>query len=113
MPDQVNTPTTSARPFDEFLREQRRGGVLFDASEALQVLVEAVEATGKPGSLTIKLSLKPDAKYGTAVEVKDEITVKVPQPDKPSSLFYMDGSHNLVRHDPAAMTIHDEMRATE
>lgn len=96
---------TTARPFDAFLREQRRGGVIFDAGVALQELVTAVEATGKAGSLTLKLSLKPDSKYGTAVEVKDEITVKVPVADKPSSLFYMDGSHNLVRHDPAQQTI--------
>lgn len=97
--------STDIRPFDEFLREHRRGAALYDAGLALQRLVEAVEATGKGGSLTIKLSLKPDSKYGTAVEVADEITAKLPTPDLPSSLFYMDGSHNLVRHDPSQMTI--------
>lgn len=104
---------TTARAFDAFLREQRRGGVVYDLGEALQRLVTAVEETGKGGSLTLTLKLKPDQKYGTAVEVADAITVKIPEPDKPSSLFYMDGSHNLVRHDPAAMTIHDEMREAE
>lgn len=104
---------TTARAFDAFLREQRRGGVVYDLGEALQRLVTAVEETGKGGSLTLKLTLEPDKKYGTAVEVADAITVKIPEPDKPSSIFYMDGSHNLVRHDPAAMTIHDEMREAE
>lgn len=106
-------PPTTARAFDAFLREQRRGGVVYDLGEALQRLVTAVEETRKGGSLTLKLTLKPDEKYGTAVEVADQITVKIPEPSKPSSLFYMDGSHNLVRHDPAAMTIHDEMRDSE
>lgn len=93
------------RPFDEFLREHRRGASLHEAGEKLQQLVEAVEATGKGGSLTITLKLLPDAKYGTAVEVSDSITVKLPEPDKDSSLFFCDGSHNLVRHDPRQMQI--------
>lgn len=97
--------STEVRPFDAFLREHRRGAALYDAGIALQQLVEAVESTSKGGSLTIKLTLKPDAKYGTAVEVSDQITVSLPTPDLPSSLFYMDGSHNLVRNDPAQMTI--------
>lgn len=105
-PTKAATPApVTPRPFDEFLREQRRGGVMHDAGVALQKLVTAIEATGKGGSLTITLKLKPDDKYGTAVEVADSIVVKVPEPNKPSSLFFMDGSHNLVRHDPAAMQI--------
>lgn len=102
----MNTET-EVRPFDEFLREHRRGASLHEAGLALQQLVEAVEDTGKGGSLTIKFTLAPDKKYGTAVEVSDEITTKLPLPDKDSSLFFMDGSHNLVRHDPRQMTIHD------
>lgn len=97
--------TTEVRPFDAFLREHRRGACLHEAGVALQELVKAMEATGKGGSLTLTLKLSPDAKYGTAVEVSDLITVKVPQPDKDSSLFFMDGSNNLVRHDPRQMQI--------
>jgi hypothetical protein len=96
---------TDPRPFDEFFREHRRGQSMYEASEVLRELVAAVEETGKGGSMTIKLSIKPDKKYGTTVEVRDEITAKLPQPEKGASLFYMDGSHNLVRNDPNQMTI--------
>lgn len=106
MSDATELGTT--RPFDEFFREHRRGQSMHEAGEVLQELVAAVEATGKAGSMTIKLSIKPDAKYGTAVEVRDEITAKLPSPEKGSSLFYMDGSHNLVRTDPNQMSIHDK-----
>lgn len=98
-------PKTDVRDFAAFLTEHRRGGCVYDLGVALQRLVTAVEDTGKGGSLTLTLKLKPDAKYGTAVEVADGIVVKVPEPSRPSSLFFMDGSHNLVRHDPAAMQI--------
>jgi hypothetical protein len=98
---------TDARPFDEFLRELRRGAALHDAGLALQDVVRAVEATGKAGTLTIKLTISPDEKYGTAVEVADDITTKLPKPKTDSSLFYMDGSHSLVRTDPNQMTFTD------
>lgn len=98
---------SETRPFDAFFREHRRGQSMHEAGEVLRELVAAVEATGKGGSMTIKLTLKPDAKYGTAVEVRDEITAKLPTPEKGASLFYMDGSHNLIRDDPAQMTIND------
>jgi hypothetical protein len=96
---------SEVRPFDEFLSELRRGQALHEAGEALQQLVKAVEETGKPGSLTLTIKLVPDAKYETAVGVSDDLSVKLPKPSKGASLFYMDGSHNLVRHDPAQMRI--------
>lgn len=102
--------TTELRPFAEFLQEHRRGGALYDASVALQTLVKAIEETGKAGSLTIKLSLKPDTQYGTLVGVTDHISVKLPELGHPASVFYMDGSHNLVRSDPGQLTIPDRER---
>lgn len=96
------------RTFDDFFRELRRGGALYEAGEKLRDLVAAVERTGKGGSLTIKLSIQPDGKYGTAVEVSDQITTKLPEPKRDSSLFFMDGSHNLTRNNPDQMTFPTE-----
>lgn len=116
-PDDVPPIGTAAgevaavRPFDEFLREQRRGGTIHDATVALAALVKAIETTGKAGSIQLTLKLKPDKKYGTAVEVADSIVVKLPEADKPSSLFFMDGSGSLVRHDPGQTNIHDALAA--
>lgn len=101
---------TDVRDFTAFFRELRRGAAEYEAGIALQELVAAVEATGKPGTLSIKLTITPDPQYGTAVGVADDATVKLPKPTKPSSLFYMDGSHNLRREDPGQLRIptHDD-----
>lgn len=101
---------TDVRDFTAFFRELRRGAAEYEAGIALQELVAAVEATGKSGTLSIKLTITPDPQYGTAVGVADDATVKLPKPTKPSSLFYMDGSHNLRREDPGQLRIpsHDD-----
>lgn len=103
---------TDVRAFDAFFRELRRGQAHHEMSVALQDLVRAVEETGKAGSVTLTIKLKPDAKYDTAVAVVDEITAKLPQPTKGASLFFMDGSHNLQRSHPNQMTIDDNEEKT-
>lgn len=94
------------RPFAEFIREQRRGGLHDDLGNALQELVEACLATGKAGTLKLTLKVTPsDASEFAHLEVADDVDVKPPKPDRPSSIFFADRSANLVRNDPRQQSL--------
>lgn len=90
------------RPFAEWLQEQRSGQAHIECSDALNELVEAVQATGKQGTVTLTVKVKPAGKgdHGTVL-VADTVTVKLPQAERGEAIFFADDDHNLVRHNPA------------
>lgn len=89
-------PEREIRPFTEFLAEQRNGVLAMEMSAALNELVQAVETTGKPGTLTLKLTVKqPKDKQG-AVLVSDLLTLKSPESHL-EVFFFVDGDSNLSR----------------
>jgi hypothetical protein len=75
----------------------QKGVSLLEASSKLAELVRKVEETGKPGTLTIKLTVGPNK--GT-IFVTDEITVKEPKGTRQASLFFPDEEGHLHRRDP-------------
>lgn len=97
--------TSTAQDFLLFLANLNKGRTVTELTERLQELVGEVGTTGKPGVLTFKVAVKPiitNKKSGvvTAVTVTDEVTVKLPQNDRPNSIFFRDDNNNLVRTDP-------------
>lgn len=92
------------RPFADVLQDLRRGGAHIEASEALHQLIAAVKETGKSGTLTIVLAVKPVAKNdGDTVTVTDSVRLKAPQQERTASVFFVDGDCNLRRDNPAQM----------
>lgn len=89
----------STKPFGAWLQEQRGSGLHGELSDALADVARAVSEHGKAGSLTLTVKLKP-SKIDGAVEVEDDIKVKVPQADRGAALFFVDGDGNLSRRDP-------------
>jgi hypothetical protein len=90
----------SARPIFETLRHLRGGVCLDEASEALADLVRCVDATGKPGKLTIELTLKKATRGGALVAV-DKVTVKKPAEQPMETLFFANAEGNLLTENPA------------
>lgn len=88
------------RPFADFLHEQAKGTSHAELSEGLQQLVNKVKDTGKKGSITYKVFVEPMKGDHAALVVTDEITVRLPEHDRQSSLFFADRDGNLVRNDP-------------
>jgi hypothetical protein len=103
--DATEPKTDDAQSFASFLCTHARGRSERELSEKLRDLVQAVEETGKGGSITYKLSIKPQANAEHAVLVQDDITVKTPTLDRPASIFFADEAYRLVRSDPRQMTI--------
>lgn len=86
------------RPFDHTLREIRFGECLDELTKEIGTLVAAVNNTGKAGSITLTIKLKPVG--GGAIEVSDDIKAKIPLLPKGSSVFFATPENNLVRNDP-------------
>lgn len=86
------------RPFADVLLEVDKGRFHTELSTALQELVGRVVETGKAGSLTVKLAIKPTK--GDPLTVAASVAVKRPEFDRAESFFYPDAEHNLLREDP-------------
>jgi hypothetical protein len=94
-------PDRPIRPFAEALQQLAGGRTHTDLSTALNELVQAVVDTGKPGTLTFTLKIKPASHLATdAVAVTDSIAVKTPAPERQGSLFFVDRHSNLTRQNP-------------
>lgn len=88
------------KAFTDELRDLRRGALVEQATERLAELVNAVTATGKPGKLTLELSLKRVGRG--AITVTDKITVKSPEPQVDNETLMFPGPNgSLFTEDPA------------
>ena len=87
------------RPITDTLRHVRGGELIDEASEQLAKVVQAVDATGKAGTLTIKLRIKKISRSG-ALEILDDVTSVVPEDEKLTTLMFPTPEGNLVTSDP-------------
>lgn len=79
-----------------------------EAAETLRKVIEAVKATGKVGSITIRLDVKPADGLMDAVVVYDRITQKVPEKTREGSMAFITRDGDLSRTDPGAMPLWEE-----
>lgn len=100
------------RPFLETLRELRQGRTLDELADHLSEIVAAVKASGKPGQLVLKVTVKPGKKGSTHyLVVEDDVAVKLPKQDRQDTVFFPTSDNNLSRNDPAQMNL--GLRAAE
>lgn len=82
------------------LQRHRGGALLAEASNQLAALVAAVHATGKPGSVTIKLDIRPATRGRSAVVLKDKVTPKLPSIEAEESFWFATENGALTKDDP-------------
>ncbi|MFK5689575.1 hypothetical protein ACI3EY_07900 [Ornithinimicrobium sp. LYQ92] len=92
------------RPLADFIREQNRGRTHDELGEGLRDLVARVEDTGKKGSLTLTITVEPLKGNDEALQVSDEIKLKLPEHNRGASIFFRGSDGNLQRDDPNQMT---------
>lgn len=96
----------SIRPIVDTLRELRHGAMLDEASEEMAEVVKRVAETGKAGALLIKLTVKPAGRgMVRTVVIEDDVTSKLPEPDKEVTVFFPTSDGNLSRSDPSQMNL--------
>lgn len=79
-----------------------------ELAEGLSGLIEAVKATGKAGSLTVKFDVKLVDAGATAVIINDKISLKLPEKNREGSIAYIGDDNRLQRTDPSAMPLFDD-----
>jgi hypothetical protein len=79
-----------------------------ELSEELNKLVGAVRETGKAGSLTLTITLKPVDGSTSVLGVHDVIKVRKPEHTRMGSLAYPDSNNRLSRSDPNSMPLFED-----
>ena len=85
-------------PFVEWLGQYKKGETDGEMTHELRTLIEAVQDTGKPGSIT--LTLKVNRKSDNQVTIIEDIKVTVPQHSRSEAIYFLDQHLNLTRSDP-------------
>ena len=98
------------RTFSETINALRFGTLSDELTDKLRDLVATCATTGKNGSISLNLTLKPGK--GGQIEVFDEIKLKLPKEEKGSSLMFASPENNLQREDPRQMSL-PELRRVE
>ena len=93
------------RPITDTLRRLRGGTFLDEASDKLAELVQAVERTGKGGTLTLTLAIKPAGRAAGTLLIVDKIAAKVPQEATPETLLWATPEGNLLGEDPRQQSL--------
>lgn len=88
------------KPFTDILREFRRGAIANKLTEEMAELVRSVDETGKPGSLTLTLTVKPEKGGGSQKTLGAKIKSSRPDEDLPEAIFFSDREGDLHRNDP-------------
>lgn len=101
-----------ARPIFDVLSQIKGGAAIHDAAKDLNELVRAVKATGKAGSLTIKLTVEPDKTDDTVCTIQPDVTLKLPKKARAKGIFYIDDkTGDLTREDPRQLELLKEREA--
>lgn len=89
------------RPITDVLRDIRRGRAVEQATRLLAEVVRAVDETGKAGTVTITLTVKPEKGGGSQKTIIAAVKAKKPEGDIPEAVFFSDADGDLHRADPA------------
>src|SRR5580704_8181361 len=97
------------RLITDVLRDIRKGRPVEEATQALADVVRAVDETGKEGSVTVTLKIKPSKHGGPEKTLIAEVKAKKPVADIAPAVFFSDEDGDLHRVDPKQ----EEMRLEE
>lgn len=92
--------------FVEWLAEHRNHGLVLELEEAWRAVNRAVIEHHKPGSLVLKLAIKPTDVQG-GIHAHDEVKGTVPQATRQAAFYFVDADGDLHRNDPRQMQFGD------
>ena len=88
------------RPFTDVVRDINGGKFADELTEALAEVVASCTATGKAGSLTVTLKLKPAKGSGRVMTIEQDYKAKAPEFDQPQQFFFVSNGNTLVADNP-------------
>ena len=91
----------SKKAFAVFLQDLRDGRAHTELSAHLAELLAKVKDTGKGGTITFKLKVKPAGRGDVdKVVISDEISVDLPKPERGEDFFWLTDENELSRNHP-------------
>ncbi len=90
----------AVRSITDTLRALRGGAFLDEASDMLADLVKTVDSSGKPGKLTMELTVKRAGRGSTAMIVADKLELKKPKEEASVTTLFGTPEGNLLAEDP-------------
>jgi hypothetical protein len=87
------------------MQRHRGGKDLADVSLRLSEAVAAVASTGKPGSVTLTIKVKPAKRGQNAVVVETDLKAKVPSIEPEASFWFATPEGSLQTEDPRQMAM--------
>lgn len=91
---------------------ERRLGTIRECTEGLDALMKAVRATGKKGTMTIKVEVACDKNDEMALTMMADVKVSTPTPERRKALVYHDAEkHTFSKTDPRQLELLAEAEA--
>lgn len=84
----------------ELLRKHDGGRLVEHLEAEVEQVVHAVRATGKKGSVTLKLEVDPANREVTRVDVRPSVKAAVPRKDLVAEDYYIGKDMELTKRDP-------------
>ncbi len=98
----MSEPVTDHPSFSEFITDLSHGQVEQRLTQELAELVEAVEGTGKIGTLTLKIHVKRE---GSVAAVVCESSMKKPKDPMHGTIMHFGNNGALLREDPRQLKL--------
>src|SRR5438067_1695194 len=97
----------STQAFAVFLQDLRDGRAHAEMSAGLADLLAAVKDTGKGGSITFQLKVKPGARGRDVdkVVITDNVKVDLPKPERGEDFFWVNDDNQLSRNHPRQQSL--------
>lgn len=93
------------RPITDVLRDLNGGKFIEELTDALQELALSCRGTGKPGSMTISLKMKPGKGGASIMTLEHDFKVKSPEFERPSDIMFVTKGGDLVCQNPDQGTL--------
>lgn len=98
MTESEKDTTSDLPPFAAMLRDLNKGATHAELGEQLRALVAGVTETGKPGTLVLRIDVKPQKGDEDMVTLTARVTGKIPQLEPRASIFFVAPGGALTRN---------------
>lgn len=100
-----NTDGDTVHTASHLLATMRNGAANDAATEQLEKLVQAVQLTGKKGTVTIKIEVGKLKDGDTELQVQMKVSSSIPVADIPKGIYYPGEHGSLHRTDPRQLSM--------
>jgi hypothetical protein len=85
---------------------ERRLGTIKEATAMMHELMDAVRATGKNGTVSIKFTVKPDKNDELALQILADVSASIPKPERRAAMVYHDSENKaFTKTDPRQLEL--------